>query len=134
MQDKLDRWLAERQTHRVKLIEQEREEQARRRALDQRSPKKDNFIAAWFRQRRRDKELGVGRAVARLNRERALDAQMGPKPVPPKAPEGVYLYGSVGCGKSGCGMSQPSSLLDEEMGIMRPASRSEVLIERRPST
>lgn len=101
IQEKLDRWLAERQTHRVKLIEQEREEQARRRARDQRSPKKDNFIAAWFRQRRRDKELGVGRAVARLNRERALDAQMGPKPVPPKAPEGVYLYGSVGCGKSG---------------------------------
>jgi predicted ATPase len=36
--------------------------------------------------------------VARIKREKKIDELIGPRPVSPQAPRGLYLYGNVGCG------------------------------------
>jgi len=38
--------------------------------------------------------------VTYLNREKKLDSLVGGRPVAPKAPKGIYLYGNVGSGMS----------------------------------
>jgi predicted ATPase len=38
--------------------------------------------------------------VARIKREKKIDELIGPRPVSPQAPQGLYLYGNVGCGKT----------------------------------
>lgn len=53
----------------------------------------------WFRRNSQDVEPGVGKWVSYLNRERKLDSLIGPRPVAPVAPKGLYLYGNVGSGK-----------------------------------
>ncbi|XP_057959657.1 uncharacterized protein LOC131152068 isoform X2 [Malania oleifera] len=45
-------------------------------------------------------EPGVGKWVSYLNREKKLDVLVGRRPVAPPAPKGLYLYGSVGSGKT----------------------------------
>jgi len=56
-------------------------------------------IAFWYRRKPQDVEPGVGKWVSYLNREKKLDSLVGPRPVPPVAPRGLYLYGNVGSGK-----------------------------------
>lgn len=48
----------------------------------------------------REVEAGAGRMVAHINREKKLDQLLGPRPTLPLGPKGVYIYGSVGCGKT----------------------------------
>jgi predicted ATPase len=43
-------------------------------------------------------EPGPGFMVARIKREKKIDELIGPRPVSPQAPQGLYLYGNVGCG------------------------------------
>lgn len=45
-------------------------------------------------------EAGTGRMVSYLKREKKLDSLVGPHPVAPPPPKGLYLYGNVGCGKT----------------------------------
>lgn len=44
-------------------------------------------------------EQGAGFMVARIEREKKLDFIVGRRPHAPTAPQGVYLYGNVGCGE-----------------------------------
>jgi hypothetical protein len=44
-------------------------------------------------------EQGAGFMVARIEREKKLDSIVGRRPHAPTAPQGVYLYGNVGCGE-----------------------------------
>jgi len=44
-------------------------------------------------------EPGSGFMVARIEREKKLDSVVGRRPHAPTAPQGVYLYGNVGCGE-----------------------------------
>jgi predicted ATPase len=37
--------------------------------------------------------------VAHIKREKKIDELIGPRPVSPRAPRGLYLYGNVGCGR-----------------------------------
>lgn len=52
---------------------------------------------------RRTKNISVepssGFMVARIEREKKLDSIVGRRPSAPKAPQGIYLYGNVGCGE-----------------------------------
>lgn len=50
--------------------------------------------------RSNDAEPGTGRMVAQFNREKKLDLLVGPQPALPSGPKGLYIYGSVGCGKT----------------------------------
>jgi predicted ATPase len=43
-------------------------------------------------------EPGPGFMVAHIKREKKIDELIGPRPVSPRAPQGLYLYGNVGCG------------------------------------
>lgn len=45
-------------------------------------------------------EPGVGRWVSYIIREKKLDSLLGRRPIAPPAPKGLYLYGSVGSGKT----------------------------------
>lgn len=45
-------------------------------------------------------EAGAGRKVSHINREKKLDRLVGPPPSLPSTPKGLYIYGSVGCGKT----------------------------------
>lgn len=44
-------------------------------------------------------EPGAGFLVAHREREKKLDSLVGTRPQAPVAPQGIYLYGNVGCGK-----------------------------------
>eukprot|EP00249_Psilotum_nudum_P016848 c26018_g1_i1 orf=530-2434(-) len=59
-------------------------------------------FSKWFSRRRGGKhvERGAGRMVARIKREKEIDLLVGPRPVLPLGPQGLYIYGSVGCGKT----------------------------------
>lgn len=55
-----------------------------------------------LRKRKPDREIeaGAGRMVSQINREKKLDELVGPRPPLPSSPKGLYIYGSVGCGKT----------------------------------
>lgn len=44
-------------------------------------------------------EPGAGFLVAHIEREKKLDSLVGTRPQAPSAPQGIYLYGNVGCGE-----------------------------------
>ncbi|KNA15871.1 hypothetical protein SOVF_094280 isoform A, partial [Spinacia oleracea] len=63
--------------------------------------KRNKLVETWATRRNsQDVEPGVGKWVSYLNRERKLDSLIGPRPVAPVAPKGLYLYGNVGSGKT----------------------------------
>uniref|UniRef100_A0A7C9AKV8 Adenosinetriphosphatase n=1 Tax=Opuntia streptacantha TaxID=393608 RepID=A0A7C9AKV8_OPUST len=63
--------------------------------------KRTKLVENWNAWRKpQDVEPGVGKWVSYLNREKKLDSLVGPRPVPPVAPRGLYLYGNVGSGKT----------------------------------
>ncbi|GJP64781.1 hypothetical protein CLOP_g21728 [Closterium sp. NIES-67] len=45
-------------------------------------------------------ERGIGRTARRIKLEKTLDSMMPPRPLAPAAPQGIYLHGSVGSGKT----------------------------------
>ncbi|KAK4793344.1 hypothetical protein SAY86_023779 [Trapa natans] len=53
-----------------------------------------------FRKKPENVEIGVGKWVSYLNRERKLDTVVGARPTAPPAPKGLYLFGNVGSGKT----------------------------------
>ncbi|XP_021608209.1 AFG1-like ATPase isoform X2 [Manihot esculenta] len=62
---------------------------------------RNRLVARWmFRKKPENVELGVGRWVSYLNRERKLDSLVGCRPTAPPAPKGLYIYGNVGSGKT----------------------------------
>ncbi|XP_021853959.1 uncharacterized protein [Spinacia oleracea] len=62
--------------------------------------KRNKLVETWATRNSQDVEPGVGKWVSYLNRERKLDSLIGPRPVAPVAPKGLYLYGNVGSGKT----------------------------------
>ncbi|KAH7276763.1 hypothetical protein KP509_39G021000 [Ceratopteris richardii] len=56
----------------------------------------------WLRAKtsKRKREPGSGRMVAHIKREERLDEILGCPPQLPQSPKGLYIYGSVGCGKT----------------------------------
>ncbi|XP_034683067.1 putative ATPase N2B isoform X3 [Vitis riparia] len=62
---------------------------------------RNRLVERWmFRKKPDNVEPGVGKWVSYLNREKKLDTVIGRRPTPPPAPKGLYLYGSVGSGKT----------------------------------
>ncbi|KAI5063698.1 hypothetical protein GOP47_0022245 [Adiantum capillus-veneris] len=61
-----------------------------------------NLVSDASREKRsnRQVEAGSGKMVAHINREKRLDQLAGPRPSLPPSPKGLYIYGSVGCGKT----------------------------------
>eukprot|EP00898_Chlorokybus_atmophyticus_P002750 jgi/Chlat1/3476/Chrsp23S03670 len=99
----LDAWLKLRREHVKAAIRRELEEEERNRKL---AEKEGVFRRFWRRfeclnrQRNPRAEPGAGRMVAKRKRDAAVLKMLPPMPQHPEAPTGVYIYGSVGCGKS----------------------------------
>ncbi|CAK9169635.1 unnamed protein product [Ilex paraguariensis] len=65
------------------------------------SKHRNRFIERWISRRKPENvEPGVGKWVSYLNREKKLDSLVGRRPTAPPAPKGLYLFGSVGSGKT----------------------------------
>lgn len=91
-------WLKDRQRLRAQMLAEEAEKERLAR-LHQEMPARRHIFSSWlFRERKA--ERGPGRMVLRLKREKALDAALPPRPLAPHPPRGLYLFGSVGCGKT----------------------------------
>nr|XP_024381671.1 AFG1-like ATPase isoform X2 [Physcomitrium patens] len=100
-QEELMQWDIKRKEMRAKLMQEEATFEARRRIANLETQGK-NRLSRWFS--RRTKNISVepssGFMVARIEREKKLDSIVGRRPSAPKAPQGIYLYGNVGCGKT----------------------------------
>ncbi|KAG0609370.1 hypothetical protein M758_8G179400 [Ceratodon purpureus] len=94
-------WEVKRKEMRGKLMQEEAVTEARRR-IENIEAQGKNRLSRWFSRKTRNisVEQGAGFMVARIEREKKLDSIVGRRPCAPTAPQGVYLYGNVGCGKT----------------------------------
>ncbi|KAI4337329.1 hypothetical protein L6164_015760 [Bauhinia variegata] len=63
--------------------------------------KQNKLLQRWTsRKKPENMEPGVGKWVSYLKREKKLNSLVGRRPTAPPAPKGLYIYGSVGSGKT----------------------------------
>ncbi|XP_058113178.1 uncharacterized protein LOC131256137 isoform X2 [Magnolia sinica] len=97
----LANWEKNRETERRRLLMEEAEVKQQGGIRKSVNKHRNGFVEKWILRRRNENiEPGVGRMVSYLNREKKLDSIVGTHPVAPRAPKGLYLYGSVGSGKT----------------------------------
>ncbi|CAM6128009.1 unnamed protein product [Calypogeia fissa] len=97
----LKMWTEERERHKATILKEESEMEARRRLQRMAEENRSTVWGWWTRKTRHARaEPGAGRIVARIKREKQLDSLVGPRPPLPPSPQGLYLYGNVGCGKT----------------------------------
>ncbi|KAL4195146.1 hypothetical protein AMTRI_Chr05g63100 [Amborella trichopoda] len=101
---KLSQWEKRREEERHRLLMQEAELKQQGDLLQtvkrHRSGLVNKFILRSVPFFGEGAEPGVGKMVSYLNREKKLDSLVGRRPIAPAAPKGLYLYGSVGSGKT----------------------------------
>ncbi|KAI9192166.1 hypothetical protein LWI28_019106 [Acer negundo] len=98
---KLANWEKNREDKRRKLLMEEAEQQQQQGDVWTSVNKhQKNLVERLMFWRKPDVEPGVGKWVSYLNRERKLDSLVGRCPTAPLAPKGLYIYGSVGSGKT----------------------------------
>ncbi|XP_073114874.1 uncharacterized protein [Elaeis guineensis] len=99
--EKLTIWEKNRESERRKLLLEEAELKQQEGVWMEARNIRSGFVDKWNSWRRRGNvEPGVGKMVSYLNREKRLDSIVGCQPVAPAAPNGIYLYGNVGSGKT----------------------------------
>lgn len=97
----LSSWEKRREDKRRKLLMEEAEQKQKSDVWVRLKKKRNKLVENWNTWRKpQDVEPGVGKWVSYLNREKKLDSLVGPCPVAPVAPKGLYLYGNVGSGKT----------------------------------
>ncbi|CAK9200295.1 unnamed protein product [Sphagnum troendelagicum] len=98
----LRRWAENRREVKQKLLQEEATVAARRRLQQIADDQKKSRFTHWLWRKGKNSyvEPGPGFMVARIKREKKIDELIGPRPVSPQAPQGLYLYGNVGCGKT----------------------------------
>ncbi|KAK9682667.1 hypothetical protein RND81_10G088300 [Saponaria officinalis] len=97
--EKLASWEKKREDEHRRILMQEAEHIQQNdtwRAI-RKKPKK--LVDSWVKMSQQV-EAGVGKWVSYLNREKKIDSLVGPRPIAPVAPKGLYLYGNVGSGKT----------------------------------
>ncbi|KAK3212301.1 hypothetical protein Dsin_017007 [Dipteronia sinensis] len=100
---KLANWEKNREDKRRKLLMEEAEQQQQQQqggVWTSVNKHQKNLVERLMFWRKPDVEPGVGKWVSYLNRERKLDSLVGRCPTAPPAPKGLYIYGSVGSGKT----------------------------------
>lgn len=98
---RLSSWEKRREDKRRKLLMEEAEQKQKSDVWVRLKKKRNKLVENWNTWRKpQDVEPGVGKWVSYLNREKKLDSLVGPCPVAPVAPKGLYLYGNVGSGKT----------------------------------
>lgn len=97
----LTNWEKARENERRKLLMGEAESRQEDGVWTAANKTRSTFVEKYILRKKNDTvEPGVGKWVSYLNRERKLDSVVGPRPVAPSAPKGLYLYGNVGSGKT----------------------------------
>lgn len=97
----LAKWENQRENERRRLLMEEAELKQQGDIGTTVSKYRNRLVERWmFRKKPDNVEPGVGKWVSYLNREKKLDTVIGRRPTPPPAPKGLYLYGSVGSGKT----------------------------------
>ncbi|XP_019075102.1 uncharacterized protein LOC100266182 isoform X4 [Vitis vinifera] len=97
----LAKWENQRENERRRLLMKEAELKQQGDIGTTVSKYRNRLVERWmFRKKPDNVEPGVGKWVSYLNREKKLDTVIGRRPTPPPAPKGLYLYGSVGSGKT----------------------------------
>ncbi|KAK9816417.1 hypothetical protein WJX72_000026 [[Myrmecia] bisecta] len=92
---------ARREAAKAELQRQEQAEAVAHQSKQSTRGPRSSGVLAWLQQRWIGQPNGAPDGVPTgMDRESQLDAVLGPPPQPPQAPQGVYLYGSVGVGKS----------------------------------
>ncbi|KAI3982002.1 hypothetical protein MKX01_018908 [Papaver californicum] len=98
---KLEKWEKSREDERRRLLTEEAEARQHGGVWTAANKQRSSFMEKYIIRKRNDSvEPGVGKWVSYLNRERRLDSAVGHRPVAPRAPKGLYLYGNVGSGKT----------------------------------
>ncbi|KAJ4953831.1 hypothetical protein NE237_030663 [Protea cynaroides] len=94
-------WEKKRENERHRLLMEEAELRQQDGVWTTVSKHRNRLVEKWFSRKRNEiVEPGVGKWVSYLNREKKLDSLVGRRPIAPPAPKGLYLYGSVGSGKT----------------------------------
>ncbi|XP_077247860.1 AFG1-like ATPase family protein isoform X2 [Tasmannia lanceolata] len=99
----LANWEKKRETERRRLVMEEAEVKQHGDGWQAINKHRNDLVKLkrWIsRKRNEDIEPGVGKMVSYLNREKKLDSLVGRRPIAPPAPKGLYIYGSVGSGKT----------------------------------
>ncbi|KAF9618006.1 hypothetical protein IFM89_039382 [Coptis chinensis] len=97
----LAKWEKDRENERRRILMGEAEARQEGGVWTAANKTRSTFVEKWIlRKRNESVEPGVGKWVSYLNREKKLDSVVGPHPVAPPAPKGLYLYGNVGSGKT----------------------------------
>ncbi|KAJ8436743.1 hypothetical protein Cgig2_009717 [Carnegiea gigantea] len=97
---RLSSWEKRREDERRKLLMEEAEQKQQSDVWVTLKKKRNKLVENWNMRKPQDVEPGVGKWVSYLNREKKLNSLVGPCPVAPLAPKGLYLYGNVGSGKT----------------------------------
>ncbi|KAA8521553.1 hypothetical protein F0562_012226 [Nyssa sinensis] len=98
---KLAKWEENRENERRRLLMVEAEVKQQGGILTSVNNRRNRLVERLMSWRKPESvEPGVGKWVSYLNRERKLDSLVGRRPTAPPAPKGLYLYGSVGTGKT----------------------------------
>lgn len=99
--EKLASWERRREDEHKKLLMEEAEHRQQSDVWATIKKKRNRLVENWMMRRKPQYvEEGVGKWVSYLNREKKLDSLVGPCPIAPAAPKGLYLYGNVGSGKT----------------------------------
>ncbi|KAL2633029.1 hypothetical protein R1flu_004508 [Riccia fluitans] len=97
----LRKWSEEREKIKKELLKEQSVVEAQKIVQQISNQNQSGIFAWWSRKIRHSRaEAGAGKMVARLKREKKLSSLVGPPPSLPPAPQGLYLYGNVGCGKT----------------------------------
>uniref|UniRef100_A0A5B7ANM5 Putative ATPase N2B isoform X1 n=1 Tax=Davidia involucrata TaxID=16924 RepID=A0A5B7ANM5_DAVIN len=98
---KLTKWEENRENEHRRLLMEEAEVKQQGGVLTSVNNRRNRLVERLMSWRKPEiVELGVGKWVSYLNREKKLDSLVGRRPTAPPAPKGLYLYGSVGSGKT----------------------------------
>ncbi|KAF5201916.1 Afg1-like atpase [Thalictrum thalictroides] len=94
-------WEKNRENERRRILMGEAESRQQGDVWTATNKTRSTFVEKYILRKRDDTvEPGVGKWVSYLNREKKLNSAVGPRPVAPPAPKGLYLYGNVGSGKT----------------------------------
>ncbi|PIA65637.1 hypothetical protein AQUCO_00100860v1 [Aquilegia coerulea] len=97
----LANWEKNRENERRRILMGEAESRQQGDVWTATNKTRSTFVEKYILRKRDDTvEPGVGKWVSYLNREKKLNSAVGPRPVAPSAPKGLYLYGNVGSGKT----------------------------------
>lgn len=99
--EKLASWEKKREEEHRHILMEEAQQRQQGGVWSDIRKKRNKLVESWVTRRTsQGVEPGVGKWVSYLNREKKLDSIIGPRPVAPVAPKGLYLYGNVGSGKT----------------------------------